>query len=75
MRSSGDYAMAMGSAQRVIGALSGYGMMASNSAADLLADYIAERPLPRYAPAFHLDRYDDPAYAKLLESWGDSGQL
>jgi glycine/D-amino acid oxidase-like deaminating enzyme len=59
----------------VIGALSGYGMMSSNGAADLLADYIAERPLPRYAPAFHLDRYDDPAYQKLLDSWGDSGQL
>lgn len=59
----------------VIGALSGYGMMSSNGAADLLADYIAERPLPAYAPAFHLDRYDDPAYQKLLDNWGDSGQL
>jgi glycine/D-amino acid oxidase-like deaminating enzyme len=59
----------------VIGALSGYGMMSSNGAADLLADYIAERPLPAYAPAFHLDRYGDPAYQKLLDSWGDSGQL
>jgi glycine/D-amino acid oxidase-like deaminating enzyme len=59
----------------VIGALSGYGMMSSNGAADLLADYIAERPLPHYAPAFHLNRYDDPAYQKLLDNWGDSGQL
>ena len=59
----------------VIGALSGYGMMASNGAADLLADHIAERPLPHYAPAFRLDRYDDPAYVKLLDDWGDSGQL
>jgi glycine/D-amino acid oxidase-like deaminating enzyme len=59
----------------VIGALSGYGMMSSNGAADLLADHIAERPLPLYAPAFHLDRYDDPAYQKLLDNWGDSGQL
>jgi glycine/D-amino acid oxidase-like deaminating enzyme len=59
----------------MIGALSGYGMMASNGAADLLADYIAERPLPRYAPAFRLDRYEDPEYVKRLESWGDSGQL
>jgi sarcosine oxidase, subunit beta len=59
----------------VIGALSGYGMMSSNGAADLLADYITERPLPFYAPAFHLDRYDDPAYQKLLDNWGDSGQL
>jgi glycine/D-amino acid oxidase-like deaminating enzyme len=59
----------------VLGGLSGYGMMSSNGAADLLADYIAERPLPHYAPAFHLDRYQDPAYLKLLDNWGDSGQL
>jgi len=59
----------------VIGALSGYGMMASNGASDLLADYIAGRPPPRYAPAFRLDRYDDSACRKLLENWGDSGQL
>jgi len=59
----------------VLGALSGYGLMASNGAAELLADYIAGRPLPRYAPAFRLDRYDDPAYRALLARWGDSGQL
>jgi len=59
----------------VIGALSGYGMMSSNGAADLLADHIAGRPLPRYAPAFGLDRYADPAYLDLLDRWGDSGQL
>jgi hypothetical protein len=50
-------------------------MMSSNGAADLLADYIAERRLPHYAPAFHLDRYLDPAYCALLDNWGDSGQL
>ncbi|MGH7365088.1 MAG: NAD(P)/FAD-dependent oxidoreductase [Candidatus Rokuibacteriota bacterium] len=59
----------------VLGGLSGYGMMSSNGAADLLADYIAERPLPHYAPAFRLDRYEDPAYRQLLANWGDSGQL
>jgi glycine/D-amino acid oxidase-like deaminating enzyme len=59
----------------LIGGLSGYGMMSSNGAADLLADYIAERALPSYAPAFHLDRYQDPAYRALLVDWGDSGQL
>jgi len=59
----------------ILGGLSGYGMMSSNGAADLLADYIAERRLPRYAPAFHLDRYQDPAYRTLLAEWGDSGQL
>ncbi len=41
----------------------------------LLADHIAERKLPRYAPAFLLSRYDDPAYRALVEQWGDSGQL
>lgn len=59
----------------VLGALSGYGIMSSNGAADLLADYIAERPLPPYAPAFRLDRYEDPAYQALLARWGDTGQL
>ena len=59
----------------LIGGLSGYGMMSSNGAADLLADHIAERPLPPYAPAFHLNRYQDPAYQALLTEWGDSGQL
>jgi sarcosine oxidase subunit beta len=59
----------------VIGALSGYGLMASNGAAELLADYLSDRPLPGYASAFRLDRYDDPTYRGLLERWGDSGQL
>ena len=59
----------------VLGALSGYGLMASNGAADLVADYIAERPLPSYAPAFRLDRYEDPTYQALLACWGESGQL
>ena len=59
----------------VIGALSGYGLMASNGAADLLADYICERPLPSYASAFRLDRYQDAGYAQLLEQWSETGQL
>jgi glycine/D-amino acid oxidase-like deaminating enzyme len=59
----------------VIGALSGYGMMSSNGAADLLADHVTGRTLPHYAPAFLPSRYDDPAYRALLETWGDSGQL
>jgi glycine/D-amino acid oxidase-like deaminating enzyme len=58
-----------------LGALSGYGLMSSNGAADLVADHIAGRRLPRYAPTFALARYDDPAYRALLEQWGDSGQL
>jgi len=34
-----------------------------------------EAPLPDYAPAFLLSRYQDPAYAALLDRWGDGGQL
>jgi glycine/D-amino acid oxidase-like deaminating enzyme len=59
----------------VAGALSGYGLMASSAAADLVAAYVTGRPLPAYAPAFRLDRYDDPAYRARLDRWGESGQL
>jgi glycine/D-amino acid oxidase-like deaminating enzyme len=59
----------------VLGGLSGYGLMSSNGAAELLADHITGSALPPYAGAFHLDRYADPAYRALLTAWGDSGQL
>lgn len=59
----------------VIGALSGYGVMAACAAGELLAAHIVRGPLPPYAPAFSLERYDDPAYQRLLEHWGDEGQL
>ena len=58
----------------VIGALSGYGLMAAPAAGELLAAHITGDSLPSYAPAFALSRYDDPAYQKLLERW-DEGQL
>ena len=59
----------------ISGALGGYGLMASNVAGELTATHITGRPLPPYAPAFTLSRYDDPDYRALLETWGDSGQL
>ena len=59
----------------VIGALSGYGLMSSCAAGDLLAAHVAGAPLPSYAPAFCLDRYEDPAYQNLLMNWGSTGQL
>jgi glycine/D-amino acid oxidase-like deaminating enzyme len=59
----------------ILGALSGYGLMSSNGAADLLADHVTGRVLPPYAPAFRLERYEDPAYVKSLDAWGDDGQL
>lgn len=59
----------------VIGALSGFGLMASCAAGELLAAHIVGAPLPPYAPALALARYDDPAYQDLLANWGDVGQL
>ncbi len=59
----------------IIGALSGYGLMAACAAGELLAAHVCGERLPHYAPAFLLARYDDQAYQKLLESWGDEGQL
>ena len=59
----------------IIGALSGFGLMASCGAADLLAAHITGSTLPPYAPAFALERYEDPDYIKLIDEWGDFGQL
>jgi len=60
----------------VLGALSGYGIMASQAGADLLAAHIAGSDLPGYAPAFALSRYDDLAYRALLAAWDPTtGQL
>jgi glycine/D-amino acid oxidase-like deaminating enzyme len=59
----------------MIGALSGYGIMASCAGGELLAAHLTGSELPPYAPAFTLERYQDPEYQVLLEKWGDSGQL
>ena len=59
----------------LIGALSGFGLMASAAAGELLAAHLTGRQLPPYAPAFALSRYEEPAYQELLANWGDSGQL
>jgi glycine/D-amino acid oxidase-like deaminating enzyme len=59
----------------VIGALSGFGIMASCAAGELLAAHISGGTLPSYASAFSVERYKDTDYQKLLENWGESGQL
>ncbi|MBM3522040.1 MAG: FAD-binding oxidoreductase [Alphaproteobacteria bacterium] len=59
----------------VCGAFSGFGIMASCAAGELLAKHVTGATLPSYAAAFDLRRYDDPAYRTLLETWDDSGQL
>ena len=60
----------------IFGALSGYGIMASQAGADLLAAHITGDELPGYAAAMALGRYEDPAYRKLLDDWDPTtGQL
>jgi len=58
----------------VLGALSGFGIMASPAAGELLAAHLLGGPLPPWAGAFRPDRYEDPAY---LEAFRDptGGQL
>ena len=56
-------------------AYSGFGIMASCAGGELLARHVMGAPLPDYAPAFLLSRYQDPTYSALLERWGDGGQL
>jgi glycine/D-amino acid oxidase-like deaminating enzyme len=59
----------------VIGALSGFGIMSALAMGELLAAHITGAELPPYAPAFDLRRYDDPAYQRRLEKWGERWQL
>ena len=59
----------------VSGAYSGFGVMAACAGAELLARHLLESELPDYAPAFLLSRYQDADYCRLLEGWGNGGQL
>jgi glycine/D-amino acid oxidase-like deaminating enzyme len=60
----------------LLGALSGFGIMASQAAADLLSTYLLDRPRPDYAAAFHPGRFDDPAYQSILATLDSrTGQL
>jgi glycine/D-amino acid oxidase-like deaminating enzyme len=59
----------------VIGALSGFGLMAACAAGELLAAHVTGSALPAYALAFALSRYADPAYRARLATWDSTGQL
>ena len=59
----------------IIGAMGGFGLMAACASAELLTAHLTKSPLPEYANAFLPSRYQDPEYQKLLENWGDVGQL
>jgi glycine/D-amino acid oxidase-like deaminating enzyme len=59
----------------VIGAMSGFGLMAACGAGELLAAHMTGTSLPHYAAAFMIDRYTDPAYRHLLQNLEETGQL
>jgi glycine/D-amino acid oxidase-like deaminating enzyme len=60
----------------VLGALSGFGIMASQAGAALLATYLVDTPRPDYSAAFHPVRFSDPAYRSVLATLDSkSGQL
>ena len=60
----------------IIGALSGYGVMACSAGGELLAAHITGSDLPDFAPDFMLKRYEDPTYQKMLAGWDPTtGQL
>ena len=58
-----------------VGAVSGYGIMSACGVGELLASHVTGAALSSYAPAFRLERYEDPEYQKKLKDWGESGQL
>lgn len=60
----------------VLGALSGFGIMAAHAGADLLAAHLTGGNLPEYAKWFLPSRYEDASYCREIERWGAQvGQL
>lgn len=59
----------------VAGAVSGFGIMAACGIADLVSAHVTGAPLPAHAPAFTLERYDDPEYQRELTILTETGQL
>lgn len=53
---------------------SGFGVMVAAGAADLVSRHITSSPLPQYADAFLLTRYDNAGYLKSIRK-AESGQL
>jgi sarcosine oxidase subunit beta len=54
---------------------SGFGIMGSAAAGELLAAHVTGQDVPHYAGAFLLSRYDDVQYQELLKNWPETGQL
>lgn len=59
----------------VVGAFSGFGVMAAAAAGELASQYVTGAELPDYATAFALSRYDDPGYLAEIEATTNTGQI
>ncbi|MCA1736201.1 MAG: FAD-binding oxidoreductase [Actinobacteria bacterium] len=59
----------------LIGAFSGFGVMAAAAAGELLAQLVTGRELPVYARSFGLDRYQDPSYLAEIDAVSHTGQI
>jgi glycine/D-amino acid oxidase-like deaminating enzyme len=55
--------------------MSGFGVMVSMGAGDLVARHISSAELPEYSSSFLLSRYQDPVYLDSIADPGRSGQL
>lgn len=59
----------------VCGAFSGFGIMASCAAGELLAAHVLGNARPTYSAAFELSRFDDPAYVAKIAGAATTAQL
>ena len=59
----------------VVGALSGFGVMAAAAAGELAALHVTGGRLPGYSSAFLPSRYEEPTYLQTLALMKDDGQL
>lgn len=59
----------------VCSAFSGYGIMASCAAGELLTSHVLGRELPEYAKAFEVSRFNDPVYLEHIADLSGSGQI
>jgi glycine/D-amino acid oxidase-like deaminating enzyme len=59
----------------LMGAFSGFGIMTACAAGELLAAHVTGAELPDYAPAFMLERYQDPTYLARFADTDSAGQI
>ena len=59
----------------VVGAFSGFGVMAAAAAGELAAQYVTGADLPAYAKAFAPSRYEDADYLSDIERITNTGQI